>query len=136
MGVRSLLDVLGPDIDDPEEGTKVQVIPFSVPGTKEGTPEAFLLFSQSIPSQNLGFVDSKATKLELAIGSRELLIHQSPTILSSNRGGGTTGAGKCFPRFLYTTDIGSCLENHAFVRIMDYINLEFVIQARHPRFQC
>jgi hypothetical protein len=104
--------------------------------TKEGTPEAFLLFSQSIPSQNLGFVDSKATELELTIGSRELLIHQSPTILSSNRGGGTTGAGKYVLRFLYTTDICSCLENYAFVRIMDYINLEFVIQARYPRFQC
>ena len=55
--------------------------------------EFFLLFSQSIPSQNLGFVDSKATSLELSIGGRDLTIHQSPTILSSNRDGGTTGAG-------------------------------------------
>jgi Lysine methyltransferase len=52
------------------------------------------LFSQSIPSQNLGFVDSKATILDLSIGDRDLTIHQSPTILSSNRGGGTTGAGR------------------------------------------
>jgi len=73
MSLEALLDTLGPGIDDPEE-------------------ESFLLFSQSIPSQNLGFVDSKATLLELSIGGRDLSIHQSPTILASNRGGGTTGA--------------------------------------------
>ncbi|TVY26766.1 Diaminohydroxyphosphoribosylamino-pyrimidine deaminase [Lachnellula hyalina] len=73
MTIQSLLHALGPEIEDPEE-------------------EAFLLFSQSIPSQNLGFVDSKASILELTIGDRDLTIHQSPTILSSNRGGGTTGA--------------------------------------------
>ena len=56
--------------------------------------ESFLLFSQSIPSQNLGFVDSKTTSLELSIGGQDLTIHQSPTILSSDRGGGTTGAGR------------------------------------------
>ncbi|KAK0102948.1 hypothetical protein ONS95_000858 [Cadophora gregata] len=67
------MDALGEEIDDPET-------------------ESFLLFSQSIPSQNLGFVDSKATLLELTIGDRDLSINQSPTILSSNRGGGTTGA--------------------------------------------
>jgi len=73
MPLQHLLDTLGEEIEDPEE-------------------EAFLLFSQSILSQNLGFVDPKATILELAIGDRDLTIHQSPTILSSNRGGGTTGA--------------------------------------------
>ncbi|KAE9363093.1 hypothetical protein N431DRAFT_490015 [Stipitochalara longipes BDJ] len=73
MSLGLFLETFGPDIDDPEE-------------------ESFLLFSQSIPSQNLGFVDSKATILELSIGGRDLTIHQSPTILSSNRGGGTTGA--------------------------------------------
>lgn len=55
--------------------------------------EAFLLFSQSIPSSNLGFVDSKATELELTINGQDLTITQSPTVLSSNRAGGTTGAG-------------------------------------------
>jgi hypothetical protein len=40
-------------------------------------------------------VDSKATSLELSIGGRDISVHQSPTILSSNRGGGTTGAGRC-----------------------------------------
>lgn len=73
MNIQPLLDAFGPELHDPEE-------------------ESFLLFSQSIPSQNLGFVDSKATILELTIGNSDLLIHQSPTILSSNRGGGTTGA--------------------------------------------
>jgi hypothetical protein len=55
--------------------------------------ESFLLFSQTIPSQDLGFVDAKATTLELSVGGRDLTIHQSPTVLSSNRDGGTTGAG-------------------------------------------
>ncbi|TEY83145.1 hypothetical protein BOTCAL_0025g00040 [Botryotinia calthae] len=71
--VQSFLDSLGPEVEDPEE-------------------EAFLLFSQTIPSQNLGFVDSKATEIDLTINGRDLTIYQSPTILSSNRDGGTTGA--------------------------------------------
>ncbi|KAI9678466.1 MAG: hypothetical protein M1829_002064 [Trizodia sp. TS-e1964] len=54
--------------------------------------ETFLLFSQSIPSQNLGFVDAKAAEIELSIAGRDLTISQSPSILSSNRSGGTTGA--------------------------------------------
>lgn len=58
------------------------------------TVESFLLFSQSIPSQNLGFVDSRAARLDLTVADRDLSIVQSPTILSSNRGGGTTGAGE------------------------------------------
>ena len=62
--------------------------------TKAEALESFLLFSQSIPSQNLGFVDSTAVRLDLTIADRDLSILQSPTILSSNRGGGTTGAGK------------------------------------------
>ncbi|KAH6673619.1 hypothetical protein B0J14DRAFT_52145 [Halenospora varia] len=73
MALPALLGMLGAEIDDPEE-------------------ESFLLFSQSIPSQNLGFVDSKATLIEVNVNNREFQIHQSPTILSSNRGGGTTGA--------------------------------------------
>ncbi|KAH8774820.1 hypothetical protein BGZ57DRAFT_893223 [Hyaloscypha finlandica] len=73
MSLEAVVETLGPEVDYPEE-------------------ESFILFSQSIPSQNLGFVDSKATILDLSIGGRDLTIHQSPTILSSNRGGGTTGA--------------------------------------------
>jgi len=73
MGVDSLIGVLGPEIVDPEE-------------------ESFLLFSQSIPSQNLGFVDASSRLLEISIGARDFVVHQSPTVLSSNREAGTTGA--------------------------------------------
>ncbi|KAI1326286.1 hypothetical protein F5Y16DRAFT_233248 [Xylariaceae sp. FL0255] len=71
MAIQVLLDKLGPEIEDPEE-------------------ETFLLFSQEIPSQNLGFVDSKATTIDLTIGGNDYTINQSPTIL--NRPGSTTGA--------------------------------------------
>ncbi|KAI9877811.1 MAG: hypothetical protein M1830_002745 [Pleopsidium flavum] len=73
MGIEDLLLMLGGGVSDPEE-------------------ESFLLFSQTLPSQDLGFVDSKAYKLELTIAGKDLLINQSPTILSSNRAAGTTGA--------------------------------------------
>ncbi|TAQ90243.1 hypothetical protein B7494_g1417 [Chlorociboria aeruginascens] len=89
MSINALLDLLGPEVDDPEEGCAFLYYVFSE--AKYG-PESFLLFSQSIPSQDLGFINSKAKVLELSIGHRDLVIHQSPTILSSNRGGGTTGA--------------------------------------------
>lgn len=56
--------------------------------------ESFLLFSQDLPSQNLGFVDSKATCVEISVAGKDYSIYQSPTLLSSNRAGGTTGAGK------------------------------------------
>ncbi|RYP66069.1 hypothetical protein DL769_006131 [Monosporascus sp. CRB-8-3] len=93
MSVRELLGRLGPEIEDPEE-------------------ETFLLFSQDIPSQNLGFVDSGAALINLTLANKDYTIHQSPTILlqarveshgyeqlltykfcsTSNREGGTTGA--------------------------------------------
>jgi len=53
--------------------------------------ESFLLFSQALPSQDLGFADSKAKTLELEVGGLNVTIHQSPTLLLSNRKGGTTG---------------------------------------------
>ncbi|KAI1651354.1 uncharacterized protein F4817DRAFT_324263 [Daldinia loculata] len=71
MAFPSLLDQLGPEISDPEE-------------------ETFLLYSQDIPSQNLGFVDPQATTLDLSVAGKDYVIHQSPTIL--NRPGSTTGA--------------------------------------------
>lgn len=71
--LQRLTSALGAQIEDPEE-------------------ETFLLFSQDIPSQNLGFVDAKATNLEITVASRDLMITQSPGLLSSNRKGGTTGA--------------------------------------------
>ncbi|KAI1409388.1 hypothetical protein F5Y13DRAFT_93045 [Hypoxylon sp. FL1857] len=53
-------------------------------------PETFLLFSQDIPSQNLGFVDPRSATLDLNVAGKDYVIHQSPTIL--NRPGSTTGA--------------------------------------------
>lgn len=76
--IDSLLSRLGPEITDHEE-------------------EAFLLFSQSIPSHALGFIDPKSTTLELTINGQDLTITQSPGVLSSNRAGGTTGAGRSSP---------------------------------------
>lgn len=73
MPLDDLLSMLGEDINDPEE-------------------ESFSLFTQEIPSQDLGFVDAKAMSLEVSVCSRDLDIRQSPTLLSSNRKGGTTGA--------------------------------------------
>ena len=73
MSLEDLLSSLGEDIGDPEE-------------------ESFLLFSQKTPSQGLGFVDAKATSLEITVNNRDLIIQQSPTLLSSNREDGTTGA--------------------------------------------
>jgi len=70
-------------------------------GNGRSYTETFLLFSQDIPSQNLGIIDSQAPLLELSIGSRDLSIKQSPAVLNSARGGGTTGAvvWKVTPRF-------------------------------------
>ena len=74
MALHSLLTSLGPEIADPEE-------------------ETFLLFTQALPfAQSLGFVDDKATHLDLTIAGRHLTITQSPALLSSNREQGTTGA--------------------------------------------
>ncbi|KAL8952272.1 MAG: hypothetical protein Q9222_001803 [Ikaeria aurantiellina] len=60
----------------------------------DAAEETFLVFSQSIPSQDLGFVDPKAATLELELAGKNLSILQSPTLLASNRKGGTTGAGQ------------------------------------------
>ena len=57
-------------------------------------PETFLLFSHAIPSQNLGFVDPAAQTLDLSVAGRDVVVHQSPAVLASNRAGGTTGAGE------------------------------------------
>ncbi|KAL2189468.1 hypothetical protein L209DRAFT_749263 [Thermothelomyces heterothallicus CBS 203.75] len=73
MKLHGFLDALGAPVQDAEE-------------------ETFELFAQDLPSQNLGFIDSRATTLELTVAGRDFSIHQSPGILSSNRAGGTTGA--------------------------------------------
>lgn len=59
-----------------------------------------MLYSQPIPSMNLGFVDSRAASVDVSVADRDYTIHQSPTVLSSSRAGGTTGAGRIFPLIL------------------------------------
>ncbi|KAF7198297.1 Ribosomal lysine N-methyltransferase 5 [Pseudocercospora fuligena] len=54
--------------------------------------ETFDLFSQSIPSQDLGMLDAKRNILEVSIAGRDFEIAQSPGLLQSQRDGGTTGA--------------------------------------------
>ncbi|QSS50467.1 methyltransferase domain-containing protein [Histoplasma capsulatum var. duboisii H88] len=73
MHFEEFLRVIGPEVKDAEE-------------------EAFYLYSQEFPSQNLGFVDSRANTVDFIIHGRDFQIRQSPTILSSSRSGGTTGA--------------------------------------------
>lgn len=73
MPLEDLLSSLGEDINDPEE-------------------EWFLLFSQALPSHDLGFVDAIATSLEITVSGQDLNIRQSPKLLSTNRERGTTGA--------------------------------------------
>ncbi|KAL1843352.1 hypothetical protein VTJ49DRAFT_1939 [Mycothermus thermophilus] len=73
MTLRGFLQALGAPVQDVEE-------------------ETFDLFAQDLPSQNLGFVDSRASTIDITVAGRDLTIHQSPAVLSSNRAGGTTGA--------------------------------------------
>ncbi|KAK0641541.1 hypothetical protein B0T16DRAFT_420021 [Cercophora newfieldiana] len=73
MKIRGLLQILADPIEAPDE-------------------ETYDVFAQSLPSHSLGFIDPKASALELTIAGRDLTIHQSPGVLSSNRSGGTTGA--------------------------------------------
>ncbi|KAF7174833.1 hypothetical protein CNMCM7691_003519 [Aspergillus felis] len=71
--LNNFLSSIGEEVEDAEE-------------------ESFLLFSRDIPSANLGFVDSRATTVDVTIHGQDYAISQSPTILSSSRAGGTTGA--------------------------------------------
>ncbi|EFR05098.1 hypothetical protein MGYG_08107 [Nannizzia gypsea CBS 118893] len=73
MDLLSLLDTIGHEVEDAED-------------------DAFIQFSNPIPSSNLGFIDPRSSTVELTVGGEELTIRQSPTILSSKRAGGTTGA--------------------------------------------
>ncbi|KAF4215347.1 hypothetical protein CNMCM8980_006796 [Aspergillus fumigatiaffinis] len=71
--LNNFLSSIGEEVEDAEE-------------------ESFLLFSRDIPSANLGFVDSRATTVDVTIHGQDYSISQSPTLLSSSRAGGTTGA--------------------------------------------
>ncbi len=55
--------------------------------------EAFVIFSQDIPSQSLGFIDAQAALLSLSVAGHDLTINQSRGLLTSDRKAGTTGAG-------------------------------------------
>ncbi|KAJ5811249.1 hypothetical protein N7447_007480 [Penicillium robsamsonii] len=54
--------------------------------------ESFLLFAQDIASNNLGMLNPRAPSVEISINGNEYITHQSPSLLSSHRAGGTTGA--------------------------------------------
>ncbi|KAG9253380.1 putative methyltransferase-domain-containing protein [Emericellopsis atlantica] len=73
MALQTFISSLKDEIEDSEE-------------------ETFLLFSRPIPSHNLGFIDPKASSIDVTISKRDYTIHQSPGLLSSSRAGGTTGA--------------------------------------------
>ncbi|KAM0484475.1 hypothetical protein ACHAPX_001900 [Trichoderma viride] len=59
---------------------------------QDSDEETFLLYSNDIPSQGLGFIDSHASVLDLQLNGRDITIHQSPGVLASSRKGGTTGS--------------------------------------------
>lgn len=95
------------------------------------SPEFFSIYSQSLPSQNLGFVDPKCSMLDIEVAGRNLSIVQSPALLSSDRAGGTTGAGQPLPfrccelRLLIMLQ-DSCLEDHALVCRLDSFTTELL----------
>ncbi|KAF4452783.1 Diaminohydroxyphosphoribosylamino-pyrimidine deaminase [Fusarium austroafricanum] len=62
------------------------------PEAEDAEEETFMLYSQPIPSMNLGFIDARAASVDVSVADRDYTIHQSPTVLSSSRAGGTTGA--------------------------------------------
>lgn len=56
--------------------------------------ETYALFTQTQPpARHLGFVDGRAAHLELCVDGRDLRIRQAQGLLTSDRAGGTTGAG-------------------------------------------
>ncbi|KAK7509642.1 uncharacterized protein IWZ02DRAFT_154871 [Phyllosticta citriasiana] len=54
--------------------------------------DAFVVFSQDIPSHALGIVDPKSSTLDITVAGRDYTIQQSPGLLTSNRAQGSTGA--------------------------------------------
>ncbi|KAM6520896.1 Ribosomal protein lysine methyltransferase [Fusarium solani] len=58
----ALIDQLEPEVEDPEEGETHAV--YSKASVTELGIETFLLYSQPIPSLDLGFIDSRAAHLE------------------------------------------------------------------------
>ncbi|USP73486.1 hypothetical protein yc1106_00760 [Curvularia clavata] len=95
-----LTAALGSDpIIDPEEATyklakqwQGDIIDSPAGPCSSNHAEAFVVFSQDIPSQSLGFFDSKAATLEFNVAGHDLVIHHSKGLLTSDRKAGTTGA--------------------------------------------
>ncbi|KAL2206459.1 hypothetical protein CC79DRAFT_1398380 [Sarocladium strictum] len=54
--------------------------------------ETFILYSRPRTTHSLGFIDPKASSVDVTIHNKDYTVHQSPTLLSSSRAGGTTGA--------------------------------------------
>ncbi|KAF3214829.1 hypothetical protein TWF679_004609 [Orbilia oligospora] len=54
--------------------------------------ECFLLFLNKPDSRDLGFVNRTDSTVSVSINSQDLTIHQSPSLLTSTREAGTTGA--------------------------------------------
>ena len=73
MGCEEFIKTLGNPIEDTDE-------------------ETFLLFTSHKSSSDLGFIDPTAPTLELSVAGHDLTIDQSPTLLTSQRKEGTTGA--------------------------------------------
>ncbi|EXJ54397.1 hypothetical protein A1O7_09736 [Cladophialophora yegresii CBS 114405] len=59
---------------------------------EDASEETFHCFSQKIPSNNLGFLDSKTDVLEIEVAGCDYTIIQSTGLLNSRREEGTTGA--------------------------------------------
>lgn len=97
MNLHGFLQSIGEEVDDSEEGMFFFFFFLSLLLLLEKKElmnvESFLLFSQDIPSANLGFIDSRATTVDISILGEDYTVHQSPTLLSSSRARGTTGAG-------------------------------------------
>ncbi|KAI9888103.1 MAG: hypothetical protein M1823_000038 [Watsoniomyces obsoletus] len=73
MAIDHFLDLLGDPVTDVDE-------------------ECFIIFSQVKSSHDLGFVDAKASTLDMHIGNQDFTIEQCPGLLKSDRKEGTTGA--------------------------------------------
>lgn len=144
MTLTGLIQCLGDKIHSVEEGLSPALGP--VPHLARlitSHTETFDLFSQERPSGNLGFIDSKSHLVELTVAGHDLAIHQSPAILSSNRAGGTTGAGKLLPPdFTTPCNMRSCakiaasaclsrLEDHTFIRRLDKPGGQYPLRQRH-----
>jgi hypothetical protein len=91
-----LKSILGDPVTDPEEGMVLNLSSIGLGKCHCSLrhTDAFLVFSQDIPSHALGFIVTKAATVELTVAGRDLSIKTSRGLLTSNRSQGTTGAGQ------------------------------------------